>query len=159
MNEVMNRKVYGDGYTTCKWTGLPLEVGQGALSVDAQAVGNLGKLEYDQAELTNRRKDQAAKLASEQAALANMQVAHFSLKADDITGRQNSLYRVAAQEQNVKSLLGQREALKAQHEAAAVKIAEVKAMLKEEGVLDEVGEGPANVWRGMILQKGWSLPT
>jgi hypothetical protein len=157
MNDIMDAKVFGTDHQKCRFTGLPLETGSGALSVDEQAISNVGKLEYDLAELTNRRKDHADKLASETARLAGMQVDHYKLAEDDVTGRQTSLYRLAAQEQGVKSLKSQGAALAALHEASAIKIAEAKAMLAEEGVVDRFGWNAASSWRGAILDKGWSL--
>ena len=103
MNDIMNAKVFGDGYRTCKYTGLPLEVGSGANSVQIQAANNLGNLDFLLAELTTKRKDHEDKLAGEKLKLSHMQAAHDALAADDARARQASAYSLAEQQTVIAS--------------------------------------------------------
>ena len=151
----MDAKVYGSDHQKCRFTDLPLETGHGALSVDAQAVANWGKLRYQLAELTQRRKDHADKQASELAKRNTMHAEHLALPAD-IVARQASVHRLANQDVIVMNCERQTAALAAAHEDLAVKIAEVGARLKEEGILDKHGMGPAMTWLGMIRDRGWA---
>jgi hypothetical protein len=159
MNDIMDGKVYGVDHKKCRFTGLPIESGSGALSADEQAISNLGKLAYDLAELTNRRKDHADTLASAQVDLSNMHARHASQRDDDIVGRQGSVNELAGQDILIANLQRQETVLKTQHEDLAVKIAEVKAKLNEEGVIDRYGMGAAGSWLARINDRGWSLPS
>ena len=60
----MDAKVYGSDYQKCRFTDLPLETGHGALSVDAQAVANLG-----QASVSTRGADAAPQGPRQQAGI------------------------------------------------------------------------------------------
>lgn len=156
MNDLMDAKVFGADHQKCRFSGLPLESGSGALSADEQAIANLGKLEFNLAELTNRRKDHADRLAGEMVKRNTMLTDHGAIAADNISARQSSVYSLAEQDVTVANLERQSKALFAEHEALAVKIAEVRTRLKEEGVLAKYGEGAAMAWRGMIADKGWA---
>src|SRR5271168_4193356 len=117
MNDIMNAKVFGADHQKCRFTDRPIEQGHGALHPHAQAIGHLGQMIYELAELTQRRKDHADKHADEGATLANMRTAHDALRADDITGRQNSLYRLIQQDTIVTNCERQSATLAAEHEA------------------------------------------
>jgi phage shock protein A len=158
MNDIMNAKVFGAGHELHAITGRPIEQGHGALHADAQAVGHLGMMAYELAELTQRRKDHADKLAGEMAGHASMSLAHNDLAADDITGRQNLLHKLATQDLAVTNAQRQSAALAAEHEALTAKIADIRAKLTDEGIIARHGMTPANTWLGMIHQRGWSNP-
>jgi len=156
MNDIMHAKVFGADHQKCRFTGLPLESGSGALSVDEQAISNLGKLEYNLAELTNRRKDHADRHASEIGRLNTMLAEHAAIATDNITARQGSVYSLAEQDATVANCQRQSAALAAEHEALVQLIAVVRVQLRESGILAKYGEGAARAWRGMIQSRGWS---
>jgi len=159
MLSVIQERTFGADTTLHPITGRPLEQGSGALHPDEQAIGHLGQMEFELAELQQKRRDHEDKFASERVKLIDMRADHDRLRPDDIVGRQGSVYALANQDAIVSSCERQSKALATQHEDLAVKIAEVRAHLLEEGIIDRYGEGAASSWRGMILQKGWSLPT
>ena len=75
MLSIPEKQVFGEDAQTCRFTGLPLESGSGALSIEEQAISNLGKLEYDLAELTQRRKDHASDLQGKITERSNVAIA------------------------------------------------------------------------------------
>jgi hypothetical protein len=154
MNDVMNNRVFGAGHAVCEYTGLPIESGHGALSREQQSIANVGKLSLQLAELTQRRKDHADEWASEVARRNTMHADHNAIRADDLIARQRSVYRLAEQDAVVANLERQSAALAADHEALAVKIAEAKTRLTEEGIIDRHGWGPASTYFGIIRDKG-----
>ena len=158
MNDIMNAKVFGADAKMHPITGMPIEQGHGALHPDAQAIGHWGEMQFEIAQLVNKRKDALADLNGERAKLAGMQIAHNALADDDISGRQNSLYALAAQDLAFKSAQRKIAHLTAEHEALSGKVAEVKVALEDGGMFDKFGIGPATSWLGMIASKGWSIP-
>lgn len=159
MLSIPEQKTFGVDAKLHRITGKPIEQGHGALPEDAQAVSQWGEMLYSLAELSNHRRECKDKYADEAVTLANMGATHAALRGDDITGRQNSLHRLAAQDLLVSNLKRQGAALDADHEALAVRIAEVRAKLMEEGIFDKFGYGPAATWLSEIKNKGWSVPT
>jgi hypothetical protein len=159
MNAIMNAKVFGDGHARCRFTNLAIEVGSGALSVDEQAISNLGKLEYNLAELKQRRKDHFDRQAGEIAHHNTMLGNHGAIAADDIAARQSSVYTLAAQDIAIQNLQRQSAALAAEHDALVEQIGVVRLQLRQEGILQKYGEWAASAWRARIHDRGWSLPT
>ena len=156
MNDIMNAKVFGSDHQKCRFTGLPLEQGSGALSVDEQAIANLGKLEFNLAELKQRRKDHADKEWSEIARGHTMLADHSNIAADNIAARQSSVYSMARQDHLVQNLKRQGAALAAEQEALAEQIAVVRVKLREEGILQRYGESAASSFRGQIRDRGFA---
>ena len=126
--------MFGADHQKCRFTGLRLESRSGALSAAEQAISNPGKLQFELAAATNLRREAADKLSGETAKLSTMHVAHNDLAPNDITGRQNSLHKLAAQDLMVANKR-HCAALATQHKALVVRIAEVGAKLKEEASL------------------------
>jgi hypothetical protein len=166
MLSIPEQKTFGVDAQLHRITGKPIEQGSGALHPDAQAIAHWGQMTYELAVLSDCRREYKDKLSNETATLVNMGATHAALSAPkegalgiDITGRQNSLHKLAAQDLQVANLKKQCAALDAEHEALAVQIAEVHAKLTEEGMFDKFGTGPAATWFGAIRDKGWSIPS
>ena len=159
MLSIPEQQTFGVDAQLHRITGKPIEQGSGALPPDEQAIGHWGEMQYQLAELTQRRKDHADKLASEMVRRSTMNADHNALRADDLIARQRSVYALAQQDTVVANCERQSAALAAEHEALAVTIAEVRAKLDEEGILEKYGAGAAGSWRGMIHSRGWSLPS
>ena len=98
MLSIPEQKTFGVDAKLHRITGKPIEQGHGALPEDAQAVSQWGEMLYSLAELSNHRRECKDKHADEAVTLANMGATQAALRGDDITGRQNSLHRLAAQD-------------------------------------------------------------
>ncbi len=159
MNDIMNAKVFGADAKMHPITGMPIEQGHGALHPDAQAIGHWGLLQYQLAELTQRRKDHASDLQGKITERSNVAIADtVRARAGIVTGG-NIALELANLDTTIRNMQGRTSALAAEHEAAAVKIAEVHAKLTEEGIFDKFGIGPATSWLGMIASRGWNNPS
>lgn len=156
MLSIPEKQVFGEDAQTCRFTGLPLESGSGALSIEEQAISNLGKLEYDLAELTQRRKDHASDLQGKITERSNVAIADAVRARAGIVTAGSAAFELANLDTTIRNMQGRTSALAAEHEFLAVKIAEVRARLTEEGILAKYGEAAAGTWRSMVHNRGWS---
>src|SRR5579863_2042876 len=113
-------------------------------------------MEYELCVLTHKRAELAQNLENAIAERSGMAIAG-QMRTPAGT-RQLSVYELAAQDTKIRNLQGQVSAAATEHEALAVKIAEVKAMLTEEGIVARYGWRAASRWRGEIQSRGWSIP-
>jgi hypothetical protein len=156
MLSIPEKQVFGVDAQLHPITGMPIEQGSGALHPDSQAVGHWGQMTYELAALTQRRAELARNLENAIVERSGMAVA--GQMRTPAGARQLSVYELAAQDTVVRNLQIQVAAAATEHEALAVKIAEVHAMLTEEGVFERHGAVAASTWFGEIRNKGWAIP-
>src|SRR5579864_7450834 len=149
MLSIPQKQVFGADAKLHRITGMPIEQGSGALDPDEQAIGHLSQMEYEFCALTHKRAELAQNLENAIAERSGMAIAG-QMRAPAGT-RQLSGYELATQDTKVRNLQSQVSAAATEHEALAVKIAEVKAILTEEGIVDRFGWRAASRWRGEIL--------
>lgn len=154
MNDIVDAIVFGVDHQKCRFTGRPLEQGFGALHPDAQSIGHYGQMQYELAELTQRRADHAADLQGK--ITERSAVSAAAAARGDARGAIDEIANIDAKIRNMQSHAAE---LAAEHEALAVKIAEIGAKFKEEGILARYGTGAVGYWLGQIRDKGWSIPT
>ena len=152
---ITEKAVFGADAKLHPISGRPLENGSGALHPDAQAVGHLGLMIYELAELKQRQRDRVDTLSSETARRNTILAEINRLRPEEESTRQNLANNLTQLNMKIGQLERQCAPFAKENDDLTAKIVEVRAKLTDDGIIERHGWAPATVHFGAIKDKGW----